>query len=114
MDAFKPWQFGKLNKIIYVSRGFYCRIKGALRVAACHSLIRLLDLVFQTRKNEKQKTKNKRKQKKKKTTKMENKRKKRKEKEEACVSVIVVSRRGMRRGIFNTRVRDERNVDDFG
>lgn len=47
MDAFKPWQFGKLNKIIYVSRGFYCRIKGALHVAACHCLIRPLDLFFQ-------------------------------------------------------------------
>lgn len=46
MDAFKPWQFGKLNKIIYVSRGFYCRIKGALHVAACHCLIRPLDLFF--------------------------------------------------------------------
>lgn len=49
MDAFKPWQFGKLNKIIYVSRGFYCRIKGARRVAARHGLIRPLDLVFETK-----------------------------------------------------------------
>lgn len=47
MDAFKPWQFGKLNKIIYVSRGFYYRIKGALHVAACHCLIRPLDLFFE-------------------------------------------------------------------
>lgn len=52
MDAFKLWQFGKLNKIIYVSRGFYCQIKGALRVAACHALIRPFDLVFESRKKE--------------------------------------------------------------
>lgn len=66
MDAFKSWQFGKLNKIIYVSRGFYCRIKGALRVAACHSLIRPLDLVFQSKKNKKR-------------TKMENEKKEKRE-----------------------------------